>query len=227
MMIHVQNGLEIPGADFEDRMLSGLRMDGAVLILNTVGVWLVKLNFLVFFHRLGHQIKSYLIFWWIALVVVVGCGAVLLGVIPYKCSFGSFSTIVLECSTNSYLNHIYTMYKASISIDVVSDAISESKKTPSCDSLFGSRFLIELTLWRRSHLFSCDHCLEDQNETPPEAPAHQRLPSRGFQHCCHRCARQCLRRRVQGGARKRSPSPGYIVVSILVLYGVYDVYVLQ
>lgn len=125
-MMHVQNGTEAIGADFITRMLSGLKADGAVLVLCTVGVWLVKVNFLVFFHRLGHHIKSYLIFWWVALVLVIGCGVVLLGVIPYKCEFGSFTQIVVECSSDSYLDHIYTMYKVSISLDILSDAISES-----------------------------------------------------------------------------------------------------
>lgn len=130
LMIHVQNRLAVPGPDFPDRMLAGLRASGAVLILNTVGIWLIKLNFLVFFYRLGHQVRSYLIFWWVAVVIVVGCGAVLLGVIPYSCSFGNFSHLTYQCSTVPSVNHIYTMYKVSISLDALSDAISQFLNTP-------------------------------------------------------------------------------------------------
>lgn len=123
-MMHVQNGQAIPGPDFPDRMSAGLRADGAVLILDTVGIWLIKLNFLVFFYRLGHQIKAYLIAWWISLIFVISCLAVLLGIIPYSCSFGALDHIVVECATESSLNYIYTAYRVSISIDVISDAIS-------------------------------------------------------------------------------------------------------
>ncbi|KAH6658460.1 hypothetical protein BKA67DRAFT_656651 [Truncatella angustata] len=123
LMMHVQNLQATPGPDFPSRMSAGLRADGAVLILDTVGIWLIKLNFLVFFYRLGHQIQSYLIFWWIAFTLVIGCLAVLLGVIPYSCSFGSLEHIVVQCASESSLNYIYTAYKVSISIDVLSDVI--------------------------------------------------------------------------------------------------------
>lgn len=142
-MIHVQNRLAVPGPDFPDRMSAGLRASGIVLILNIVGIWLIKLNFLVFFYRLGHQVRAYLIFWCVAVVIVVGCGAVLLGIIPYSCSFDdNFSHQTHQCASVSSVSHIYTMYKLSIVLDVLSDAISEflnnhasmvSLLTPSCD----------------------------------------------------------------------------------------------
>lgn len=131
LMMHVENGLAVPGPDFADRMLAGLRADGAVLILDTVGIWLIKLNFLVFFYRLGHQIKAYLIAWWISLVFIISCLAVLLGIIPYSCSFGTLEHIVVQCASDSSLNYIYTAYKVSISIDVLSDVISR----PLCRSI--------------------------------------------------------------------------------------------
>ena len=125
LMMAVENQTASPGLDFPNRMLAGLKADGVVLILCTIGVWLIKLNFLIFFYRLGHQIRLYLIFWWVATLVVIGCLAVLLGVIPYSCSFGSLEHIVMICGSESSVAHIYTVYKVSISIDVVSDAISE------------------------------------------------------------------------------------------------------
>ncbi|KAK7752337.1 hypothetical protein SLS62_005673 [Diatrype stigma] len=128
LMMHVENGQAIPGPDFPVRMAAGLRADGVVLILDTVGIWLIKLNFLVFFYRLGHQIKAYLIAWWISLVVVISCLAVLLGVIPYSCSFGTLEHIVVECASESSVKYIYTAYRVSISIDVLSDAITWKTK---------------------------------------------------------------------------------------------------
>ncbi|KAK3942849.1 hypothetical protein QBC46DRAFT_423853 [Diplogelasinospora grovesii] len=123
LMIRVQNGLAIPGADFFDRMSSGLRADGIAILLFIIGVWIIKLNFLLFFYRLGHQITQYLIFWWVALVIVVGCGAAGVGVIPYDCMFGDIMHIITQCSSESSVGHIYDVYKASVVVDVCSDAI--------------------------------------------------------------------------------------------------------
>ncbi|KAI1373880.1 hypothetical protein F4677DRAFT_427526 [Hypoxylon crocopeplum] len=119
---HVENQLAIPGPDFQDRLASGLRGDGTVLILGTIGIWAVKLNFLLFFRRFGRQIRTYMVFWWIAFVIIVASGAVHIGVIPYDCQFGSLNHIVYDCSLTSNVSNIYMRYKASISVDVLSDA---------------------------------------------------------------------------------------------------------
>ncbi len=124
-MLDVQNGQTIPGPDFPDRMLAGLRASGSSLVLCTIGTWLIKFNFLCFFYRLGYHVRLYLIFWWIAFALVMACGAVILGVIHYSCSFGSWDYLVNVCSTAPKLHYIYTVYKVGISMDVFSDVISK------------------------------------------------------------------------------------------------------
>ncbi|KAH7313638.1 hypothetical protein B0I35DRAFT_480313 [Stachybotrys elegans] len=119
----VQNGRALPGLDFPTRLTDGLRAGIAVQVLSIVGIWFIKLNFLIFFHRLGRQIRSYQVWWWVAFGVVIACGITSLGIIPYDCSLGDFSHILMVCSTESSLNHIYTVYRVSIAMDVISDAI--------------------------------------------------------------------------------------------------------
>ncbi|KAK8062658.1 hypothetical protein PG997_014755 [Apiospora hydei] len=93
----------------------GLR---TALTLNTVGIWAIKLNFLAFFRRFGIQIRSYMISWWVASFLVVSCGLVQIGVIL---AIGSqFDSLALITEN---LIHVYTIYKASIALDVISDAI--------------------------------------------------------------------------------------------------------
>ncbi len=136
LMIHVQNGVATPGADFLDRMSAGLAADGGSLLLSIIGIWVIKLNFLLFFYRIGHMIIEYLIFWWVALIVVVGCGAAGVGVIPYSCVFGDIDYIIGQCSTEASVAHIYTVYKVSVILDVCSDALSRSHPSGSVSRPF-------------------------------------------------------------------------------------------
>lgn len=128
MVIQVQNEVIPPGLDFPQRMASCLRAAGIVLVLDTIGIWAIKLNFLVFFRGFGHQIRTYMILWWVSLILVVGIGAAHIGIIPYYCVFGPLLSIVERCSTASGVTHLYAVYKVSVSIDVISDAISKFPK---------------------------------------------------------------------------------------------------
>jgi hypothetical protein len=120
----VQNHKELPGLDFPDRLVSAMRTTGITLVSCTIGVWLVKLNFLIFFHRLGYQIRLYFVFWWIALFMVISCGAAIIGIVTYDCLFSNFEHLILVCSAPSSINYIYTVYRVSIAMDVFSDIIS-------------------------------------------------------------------------------------------------------
>ncbi|KAK4150237.1 hypothetical protein C8A00DRAFT_18196 [Chaetomidium leptoderma] len=123
LMTHVQNGVATPGADFLDRMTAGLRGDGIMLLLSIIGIWVIKMNFLLFFYRLGHQITSFKVFWTVSVVVVIGCGAASVGMLPFDCSFGDIMHIITQCSTEGTVGAIYTKYKVSVAVDCVSDAV--------------------------------------------------------------------------------------------------------
>ncbi len=125
LMTRVQNGVVTPGADFLDRMTDGLRADGIMLLLSILGIWVIKMNFLLFFYRLGYHMPAYRIFWWVSVVAVVACGAAAVGMLPFSCFFGSIMHIVTQCSTEASVGSIYTTYKVSVAVDCVSDAISE------------------------------------------------------------------------------------------------------
>ncbi|KAK3331311.1 hypothetical protein B0H66DRAFT_546300 [Apodospora peruviana] len=122
-MLDVQNGRIMPGPDLFKRMETSLRAVGLISILTVIGIWTIKMNFLLFFYRLGHQIKLYLIFWWVAVALTIACGAAALGMIPYHCHFRDAQYIMQTCGSNDGINHVYTVYKASVSVDVCSDVI--------------------------------------------------------------------------------------------------------
>ncbi|KAK3900003.1 hypothetical protein C8A05DRAFT_46059 [Staphylotrichum tortipilum] len=123
LMTRVQNGVVTPGADFLDRMTMGLRADGVMLVLSNVGIWVIKMNFLLFFYRLGRHITVYLVFWWVSVVVVIGCGAAAIGMLPFGCMFGDIMSIITKCSSDESVGGIYTRYKVSVVVDCVSDAL--------------------------------------------------------------------------------------------------------
>lgn len=118
-----------PGNYFNpDRLISAMRTVGVAMILSTVGIWAIKLNFLSFFRGFGRQIRSYMIFWWISFILVVACGLAQLGIIPYRCLFLSLSSMIMECSSESGSDYIYKVYEAAVAVDVVSDAISKTTR---------------------------------------------------------------------------------------------------
>ncbi|KAF2113622.1 hypothetical protein BDV96DRAFT_688594 [Lophiotrema nucula] len=109
--------------DFLEHFLRGLRGSGAAMIAMYVGVWAIKLSFLLFFKRLGAQIKEYIVAWYVVLVITVGCGAVSLGMQQYRCIFASWVKIVATCARPSELKQARDTFRASWIVDVVSDGL--------------------------------------------------------------------------------------------------------
>lgn len=124
-MTAAENGELIPGLKFFDNSKKGLRAFGSAILISYLGIWIIKINFLVFFYRLGHKVKAYYIGWWIVLILVVGCGAAEIGTLQYKCLFGSTETIFGTCSKTGVLKAVYIRMIISCVLDVVSDAASE------------------------------------------------------------------------------------------------------
>lgn len=125
-VVDLENGRQLPDATTPKRMQDGLRSFGAEMIMSVIGITAVKINFLFFFKRLGTQITSYLVFWWICLVIVVGCGAVNLGLLDYKCVYADLQYTFMHCTQRSTLKRYFNFQKVSVSLDVVSDVFSKS-----------------------------------------------------------------------------------------------------
>lgn len=124
-MTHVQNGVAAPEADLLQRMSRALRGDGIMLLISLVGIWVIKMNFLLFFYRLGHHMTTYRVLWSLAVVVVIGCGAAAVGMLPYACQFGDIMYVITQCSSQASVGAIYTKYKVSVAVDCVTDAVSK------------------------------------------------------------------------------------------------------
>jgi len=126
MIVEFENGHVIPDASFPNTMRHGLRGFGAALTISLVGILAVKINFLLFFKRLGTQITSYLIFWYVVLFITVACGATNIGLMDYKCVFGSLEYTMGNCTQRSTIKRYFDFQKVSVILDVISDVLSKS-----------------------------------------------------------------------------------------------------
>lgn len=123
-LIAAQHGGAV-GPDFFSDALTGLKAFGTTSVLSLIGIWLIKFNFLLFFYRLGHHIRGYRIFWWVALIFNIGCGAGALGLLQYPCMFGDLDTIFVQCATVSNIKTTYVHVVMTAVVDVISDIISK------------------------------------------------------------------------------------------------------
>lgn len=122
IMVDVSNGAT-PSADFLSQTTTGLRSFGVLMILNYVGIWLVKFNFLLFFRRLGNRVKKYRVFWWVVLAYNIAAGAVVIGLIDFKCVMPDAAIVFATCSGAESVIGSYTAAKVSCTLDVIGDAM--------------------------------------------------------------------------------------------------------
>lgn len=124
-LVAVSNHEMMPDPNFPKEAQRGLRAFGITMVLLYLGIWAIKLSFLLFFKRLGTRITAYLIFWWAVLIVTVACGAASIGTMQYHCLFGHINDTLVICSEYSTLKHTYNLFKVSCILDVASDVLSK------------------------------------------------------------------------------------------------------
>ncbi|KAF2142290.1 uncharacterized protein K452DRAFT_358129 [Aplosporella prunicola CBS 121167] len=123
MLMAVSKGELQPDPNFPRDAKRGLRAFGSAMLFSYLGIWAIKLNFLLFFKRLGNQITAYLIFWWVVLLITIACGAVSIGVMQFHCLFGPIKDIMIICPQYKTLRQTYDFFKVSCIVDCVSDAL--------------------------------------------------------------------------------------------------------
>ncbi|KAM0817185.1 putative glycoside hydrolase family 31 [Seiridium cardinale] len=121
-MVDVSNGA-MPAPSFLHDTEKGLRSFGTLMLLNYLGIWMVKLNFLLFFRRLGNHVRLYRIFWWIVLTFNVAAGVIVIGLIDFKCLMQPAEIIFATCKSLSSVMGSYTASKVSCALDAVSDGL--------------------------------------------------------------------------------------------------------
>ena len=80
----------------------GLQAFAVSSVVTHIGIWAVKMNFLLFFRRLGMQITAYRIAWWFVLVVTIACGIASLALVEFQCLYGPVGTLTPICFAPKY-----------------------------------------------------------------------------------------------------------------------------
>lgn len=128
-LLAVQYGATIGPDFYTTTSVRGVRSFGAICILSLAGIWLIKLNFLLFFYRIGHHMRAYRIAWGVAVVFCIGCGAACFGQIQYECMFGDLEMRFVTCTTAAYTKASYISVIMTAVIDILSDCASKSSLT--------------------------------------------------------------------------------------------------
>lgn len=75
----------------------------ALLILFFTCLWCIKLSFLLFFRRLGHNVRGHKVWWWCVLVATIATWAACVGDVQFDCSLNSLDWIYSEFDSSVHL----------------------------------------------------------------------------------------------------------------------------
>ena len=103
LQYNVQSGLAPFTPGFINRDTELLRSIAPVSILFYSCLWAVKISLLLFFRRLGSNVKGQRIWWWSIFVVTLLAWAACIGDLNWRCSFGSYYWIYVTCKFPSEL----------------------------------------------------------------------------------------------------------------------------
>ena len=120
----VIGGFEMPGNDFAQLTESYLRSDVAVIILFYSALWSIKMSFLLFFKRLGTNVRGQKLIWWSVLGITLATYFACIGTIQYRCLVPSLEYIIINCKTTAGKSFQQISLKLSCAWDVSTDCLS-------------------------------------------------------------------------------------------------------
>lgn len=113
--------------DFFANAKKGFATIGTCINLTIVGVLIIKLNFLIFFRRLGAKAQKIItILWWAVLTFTVAGAIAQIGMQQFGCFFGSIEYIFGGACTNKSEQRIFFNAIFSSAVDAISDFLSQS-----------------------------------------------------------------------------------------------------
>jgi hypothetical protein len=103
-----------------------------VPMLLYVGLWCVKLAFLLFFKKLGtRSVRNLERWWWVVLGITIIAFALCFATLPYRCCLVSFEVLKSpECMTQGWS---FISMKVNCALDVFTDCLSRSQSHCSND----------------------------------------------------------------------------------------------
>ncbi|KAL8922348.1 MAG: hypothetical protein Q9172_003608 [Xanthocarpia lactea] len=109
---------------FVERNTDLLRSSAPFSVFFYTCLWTVKLSFLLFFRRLGLNVRGQKIWWWYVLVITLLTWAATVADHDWKCSVRPVEWIWVNCSTPSAIKFINHTFYANCTMDVATDCLS-------------------------------------------------------------------------------------------------------
>ncbi|KAL4902930.1 hypothetical protein BDW74DRAFT_54639 [Aspergillus multicolor] len=123
LLSDVSKGKEAWTPDLADRFTTLFHYRGVITILFFLGLWCIKLSFLVFFYRLGSKIRSHRIWWYVVTAITVALGALVLSNGTYQCLFSKWQFIHTHCTNVQYTRKSSWAYFLNGAADVLTDLL--------------------------------------------------------------------------------------------------------
>ncbi|KUI59523.1 hypothetical protein VP1G_06755 [Cytospora mali] len=120
-VLNTQSGLAVPGPRIYTDVRRYLNAQITVQILFYTTLLLVKLSFLSFFRRLGHNVSRQKYIWWPVLVFSVITYVVSIADIQFKCYSSPVDFVLTWCASAEANDFTMATMKANMALDVTSD----------------------------------------------------------------------------------------------------------
>jgi ABC-type enterochelin transport system permease subunit len=113
-----------PSPDFVADTESYYKGSLAVLVFYYSSLWAVKISFLLFFKRLGQNVRGQKVLWWSIFGLTLATYLVCIGDIQYSCLVVPLPKLVATCSSDQNVQFQTATLKLNCALDVVTDFLS-------------------------------------------------------------------------------------------------------
>ncbi|KAF2274028.1 uncharacterized protein EI97DRAFT_382156, partial [Westerdykella ornata] len=100
-----------------------IRSQTGALICQGIGLWCIKLSFLLFFKTLGNQLKAQRVLWWTVTIFVLLMFPVYMSMPPWQCHRGlnNLTDLIARCNTQKVSNFTMNGLRVITIIDILTD----------------------------------------------------------------------------------------------------------
>ena len=113
-----------PGPNFATDFEHYSRASAAVIIFFYSTLWAIKISFLIFFKRLGKNVRRQNLLWWPVFGFTMATYFASIGAVPYSCLMDPLDEVLRNCSTNSAMHFQEISLKLNCLWDVLTDFLS-------------------------------------------------------------------------------------------------------
>ncbi|CAF9936601.1 MAG: hypothetical protein HETSPECPRED_010382 [Heterodermia speciosa] len=113
--------LLMPPPDFLDQLETFLHGLFVAYYMFYTLLWSIKMSFLLFFWKLGHNVRRQRPLWWSVFAFTVASYAVCLGLVDYSCLLGSKMHLATGCSSPHTIHYQYFSIRFATALDILTD----------------------------------------------------------------------------------------------------------